>query len=166
MACAAETSPASLRLGLRPAHGGIEVKVLKRRGPSCDNDLFIPLGDMPDRRHVPGFDHAPFVQPLPAIITAGSASPVLVGTRPVCRDAGWAGNISIFSCEGAWDTSRNARRRNYCARKHGARPGPGLRNETPLANPRTAPAPPGALACVPPSQCAHTERLAGCPRRT
>jgi protein ImuA len=78
MACAAEPSPASLRLGLRPAHGGIEVEVLKRRGPSCDNDLFIPLGDMPDRRHIPEFDHAPSVQSLPAIIAAGSTSPVLV----------------------------------------------------------------------------------------
>lgn len=78
MACAAEPSPATLRLGLRPAHGGVVVEVLKRRGPACDTGLFLPLGDMPDRRHLPEFDHAPSVQPLPALAAAGSAAPLLV----------------------------------------------------------------------------------------
>lgn len=84
MAAAMEPSPAPLRLALRPAHGGLEVEIVKRRGPAADDTVFIPVTDMPGRRrHHPatapaGPDHASPVQPLPAFIAAGSAAPVLV----------------------------------------------------------------------------------------
>lgn len=78
IACASEPSPAALRLGLRPCHGGVVVDMLKRRGPASDAPLFLPLDDMPDRRHLPEFDHAPLVQPVPAVAAARSATPLLV----------------------------------------------------------------------------------------
>lgn len=77
LSCATEPSPAVLRLGLKPAHGGIAVDVLKRRGPQCEAELIIPLGDMPDRR-IDHDNHAPPIQPVPAVFAAGSTAPVLV----------------------------------------------------------------------------------------
>ena len=43
LAAAQEASPAPLRLGVRPAPGGIEIDFLKRRGPRRDTALFLPL---------------------------------------------------------------------------------------------------------------------------
>lgn len=45
--CAQDPSPAPLRLALRPAHGGIEVGILKRRGPHCAQALHLVLDDTP-----------------------------------------------------------------------------------------------------------------------
>lgn len=79
MACAAESSPALLRLGLRPAHGGVHVSILKRRGPSCDDALYVRLAGMPDRRHLPETNHAsPVPQPVLAVAAAQRAASVLV----------------------------------------------------------------------------------------
>jgi protein ImuA len=78
MAAASEASPASLRLGIRPALGGAEVEVLKRRGPVADKTLFIPLPDMPTGRHPVHHENAPAVNFIPAAITARDAPPVLV----------------------------------------------------------------------------------------
>lgn len=78
MASAAEASPAPLRLGLRPAHGGVSVEVIKRRGPAAADTLFIRLADMPVGRHHPEHDHAALPQPVPAPAAARSAAPVLV----------------------------------------------------------------------------------------
>jgi protein ImuA len=44
---ALETSPSPLRIGLRPALGGIEVTMIKRRGPQSEHAIFLPLTDMP-----------------------------------------------------------------------------------------------------------------------
>ncbi|WP_229257913.1 translesion DNA synthesis-associated protein ImuA [Duganella margarita] len=78
LSCASEASPAPLRLGLRPAVGGVAVDVLKRRGPACDAALYIPLPDMPAGRHPLHHENAPAVQFAPAAITARNAAPVLV----------------------------------------------------------------------------------------
>jgi protein ImuA len=78
MACASEASPAPLRLGLRPAVGGVAVEILKRRGPACDQALYVPLPDMPAGRHPLHHENAPAVKFTPAAITARNAAPVLV----------------------------------------------------------------------------------------
>lgn len=78
LASAMEPSPAPLRVGLRPAHGGALVEILKRRGPAIDEPIFIPLPDMPSRRQPVETDHAPAVQPIPAPIAIAGAAPVLV----------------------------------------------------------------------------------------
>ncbi|MDE2430154.1 MAG: translesion DNA synthesis-associated protein ImuA [Burkholderiales bacterium] len=46
-----ELSPALLRLALRPALGGVNVNVIKRRGSIKDEAMYIPLPDMPARRY-------------------------------------------------------------------------------------------------------------------
>ena len=78
LASAAEASPAPLRLGLRPAAGGIAVEILKRRGPATDNLLFIPLSDMPAGRHPLNHENPAPVKYPSAVITARNAAPVLV----------------------------------------------------------------------------------------
>lgn len=79
MACAQEPSPALLRLGLRPAHGGVNVSVVKRRGPSCDDDIYVRLADMPDRRHVPDTEHATITHQFAFSVAATrGTAPVLV----------------------------------------------------------------------------------------
>lgn len=75
---AMEPSPASLRLALRPAHGGVLVEIVKPRGPAADEPIFVSLPDMPSRRHSVEIDNAPAVQPIPAPIATGSPAPVLV----------------------------------------------------------------------------------------
>jgi protein ImuA len=43
LAAAQDPSAAPLRLSLRPAEGGINIEFIKRRGPSTDQALFLPL---------------------------------------------------------------------------------------------------------------------------
>jgi protein ImuA len=43
LASAQDASPAPLRLALRPAQGGIEIGIVKRRGPHRDASLYLPL---------------------------------------------------------------------------------------------------------------------------
>lgn len=61
LAAAQDASPAPLRLGLRPAPGGIEVQFLKRRGPQRDERLFVPL---PNNGRIQ--QHRPAARPAPA----------------------------------------------------------------------------------------------------
>jgi protein ImuA len=77
LAQAEQASPAPLRLGLRAAAGGIELTILKRRGPRRDLPLFVPLADMP-RTFPVAIDHAPVDRLAPAAVTAGMLSTVLV----------------------------------------------------------------------------------------
>ena len=72
LAAAQDASPAPLRLGLRPAVGGIEIEFIKRRGPQRDAPLFLPLTPSLLQRH------APLDRPLPAPVSAGSVLPQLV----------------------------------------------------------------------------------------
>jgi protein ImuA len=44
LAASHDSSPAPLRLALRPQAGGIEIDFVKRRGPQRDAPLFLPLG--------------------------------------------------------------------------------------------------------------------------
>lgn len=43
LAVAQDASPSPLRLSLRPAHGGINIGFVKRKGPLRDEPLFLPL---------------------------------------------------------------------------------------------------------------------------
>lgn len=43
LAASQDSSPAPLRLSLRPAEGGLDIGFLKRRGPQRDEPLFLPL---------------------------------------------------------------------------------------------------------------------------
>ncbi|SAK42586.1 cell division protein [Caballeronia fortuita] len=47
LACAQDASPATLRLAVRPADGGVDVNVVKRRGPTRCEKLFVPLQPSP-----------------------------------------------------------------------------------------------------------------------
>jgi protein ImuA len=47
IAAAQDASPAPLRLALRPAAGGIEIDVIKRRGPQAAAPFYVRLHDMP-----------------------------------------------------------------------------------------------------------------------
>ena len=47
IACAQDASPSPLRLALRPAIGGIDIGIVKRRGPHRDDALFLRLDGMP-----------------------------------------------------------------------------------------------------------------------
>lgn len=78
MACASEAPPASLRLGIRPAVGGVQVEVLKRRGPASDKTVFIPPPDMPTVRHPSHHENATVLNFVPAASIARNAPPVLV----------------------------------------------------------------------------------------
>ncbi len=88
LAQAQDTSPAPLRLGLRPAPGGLRLTLVKRRGPPRDDDLFLPLAGLPAAPDIflaftpstPSTipDHAPMDRRAPAAITAGNLSPALV----------------------------------------------------------------------------------------
>ncbi|QGZ39177.1 protein ImuA [Pseudoduganella flava] len=73
LAAARDASPASLRLSLRPAAGGIEIGFVKRRGPQRDAPLFLPLAPSLLQRH------APLDRPAPAPAPARSVLPELVG---------------------------------------------------------------------------------------
>jgi len=53
LAAAQDASPASLRLAVRPALGGIEIDILKRRGPQRETALFLPLSPSFVHRHAP-----------------------------------------------------------------------------------------------------------------
>lgn len=66
------SSPAPLRLGVRPAPGGIAIDFVKRRGPQRDAPLFLPLTPSLLQRHAT-MDRA---QPAPA--PARSVLPELV----------------------------------------------------------------------------------------
>jgi protein ImuA len=72
LAAAQDSSPAPLRLSLRPAAGGLNIEFVKRRGPQRDAPLFLPLTPSLLQRH------ASLDRPLPAPVTARSILPELV----------------------------------------------------------------------------------------
>ena len=73
LASAQDSSPAPLRLSLRPAAGGLEIGFIKRRGPQRDAPLFLPLAPSLLQRH------ATLDRALPAPAPARSVQPELVG---------------------------------------------------------------------------------------
>jgi protein ImuA len=78
LASSMEPSPAPLRLALSPAQGGTVVEILKRRGPVADDPIFIPLVDMPSRRHPAETDHAPAIERVLAPAAVAGDATVLV----------------------------------------------------------------------------------------
>jgi protein ImuA len=71
LAAAQDSSPAPLRLSLRPAPGGLDIEFVKRRGPQRDTPLFLPLTPSLLQRH------ATLDRALPAPVTARSILPEL-----------------------------------------------------------------------------------------
>jgi len=69
LAAAQDASPAPLRLGLRPAANGIDIEFIKRRGPSRDEPLFLPLS-------VPHVQTRPRILPLRIPVPAPGPIPV------------------------------------------------------------------------------------------
>jgi protein ImuA len=76
--CAHETSPAVLRLGVRPALAGLQLDILKRRGPHAEQALYLALPTMPSSRHLPEMNDAPVVLPASAPVATRSAAATLV----------------------------------------------------------------------------------------
>lgn len=68
LAAAQDTSPAPLRLSLRPAAGGIEIGFVKRRGPQRDEPLFLPMS-VPSMTPTVPTRHVPTPRPaqVPAV---------------------------------------------------------------------------------------------------
>lgn len=73
LAAAQDASPATLRLSVKPAAGGIDIGFVKRRGPQRDAPLFLPLTPSLLQRH------ASLDRPAPAPAPARSLLPALVG---------------------------------------------------------------------------------------
>ncbi|WP_296002068.1 translesion DNA synthesis-associated protein ImuA [Rugamonas sp.] len=78
LAAAADASPSSLRLALRPALRGVAVDIVKRRGPHCESPIFVALADMPAGRVLDQDHHETLIRRLPAIAAAGSVAAALV----------------------------------------------------------------------------------------
>jgi protein ImuA len=79
LAAAQDASPSPLRLCLRPAIGGIDVEIVKRRGPQREGSLFLPLGFAPALRPLSRRSKdAPVDRRIPAAAAARSISPALV----------------------------------------------------------------------------------------
>jgi protein ImuA len=78
MSCAADASPAPLRVALRPASGGVSAEIIKRRGPHHDQPLFIPLADLPARQKFLDEQNEVLAQRLPAASVTGVHQAALV----------------------------------------------------------------------------------------
>lgn len=86
-ACAPDSSPAPLRLHVSPAAGGLQISLLKRRGPQRDTPLFIALPPSDVISPSTGFStplhapprHATLDRLAPAAAAAGNVSSALVG---------------------------------------------------------------------------------------
>ncbi len=68
LAAAADASVSPLRIALRPATGGVSADIIKRKGPTCDLPIFVPLVDMPVPHTSVTENEAP-VDRTPATIT-------------------------------------------------------------------------------------------------
>ncbi|WP_227544633.1 translesion DNA synthesis-associated protein ImuA [Sapientia aquatica] len=73
-----DSSPAQLRIALRPAAGGISLKIVKRRGPLSGQRLFIPLVTMPVSRHPLEQQNAPVVVRTRPVVGTRSDTSILV----------------------------------------------------------------------------------------
>ena len=73
-----DSSPALLRIALRPAAGGISLKIVKRRGPLSGQRLFIPLATMPASRHPSEQENAPVAVRARPVVGTRSDTSILV----------------------------------------------------------------------------------------
>lgn len=87
LATAQDASPAPLRLGVRPARAGVDISMIKRRGPLCANPFYVALAGMPGTPSAPSFTqpnspppfhHAPLDQRAPAAAVTRIDSSALV----------------------------------------------------------------------------------------
>ncbi|MCC2666101.1 MAG: imuA [Gammaproteobacteria bacterium] len=78
MSNAQDASPASLRLILRPASGGIGIDLIKRRGPPSAAPFYVWLPGMPSLLPQINKHHAIVDRHTPAITASGSITTVLV----------------------------------------------------------------------------------------
>jgi protein ImuA len=81
LSTAQDSSPAPLRLALRPAHAGVAIDIVKRRGPRRDDALYLQLDDKsapsfnPTSTH---FSHAPVDRRAPAVTASRNVPAALV----------------------------------------------------------------------------------------
>jgi protein ImuA len=70
LAAARDTSPAPLRLALRPAQDGLSIEFVKRRGPKRDEPLVVPLTPSPIllSRHA-SLDRVTSATPRPRVVS-------------------------------------------------------------------------------------------------
>jgi protein ImuA len=83
LSAAQNSSPAPLRLALRPAAAGVAIEIVKRRGPQHDTAIHLQLDETPAA--APGipsnslpFNHASLDRRAPAAAAAGNISSALV----------------------------------------------------------------------------------------
>lgn len=83
LSAAQESSPATLRLALRPQSGGVRIDILKRRGPLCGQSLSLQwpqpwTESRPFFSSIEGLRHACVDSRAPAVVAARVAAPALV----------------------------------------------------------------------------------------
>jgi protein ImuA len=72
LACAQDSSPASLRLAVRPAADGIAIELIKRKGPASAQPLIVQLSPSPNL--MSGYRRAPRRPIEPPVHTVENAS--------------------------------------------------------------------------------------------
>ncbi|MPQ56273.1 translesion DNA synthesis-associated protein ImuA [Duganella sp. FT27W] len=77
LSAAMDASPSPLRMSLRPAAGGVSVDIIKRKGPHCDELIFVPLPDMPVPQRSPVVPAEEVFTPAPGVL-ARREVPVLM----------------------------------------------------------------------------------------
>lgn len=77
LAAAADASVSPLRIALRPALGGVSADIIKRKGPTCDAPIFVPLLDMPVP-HLPVTEHETPAERAPATTASRSRTSAMV----------------------------------------------------------------------------------------
>ena len=78
LACAQDASPSPLRLALHPASGGLDIDIVKRRGPQRDELLHLRLEDTPAILTNTDSDHAHMDRRAPAATAARNHPAALV----------------------------------------------------------------------------------------
>ena len=79
LSTAQDSSPAPLRLALRPAHAGVSIDIVKRRGPRRDDALYLQLDDKAAPSFNPtSLNHAPVDRRAPAVAASRNVPAALV----------------------------------------------------------------------------------------
>jgi protein ImuA len=74
-----DASPAPLRISLRAANGGVDIDIVKRRGPHHERSLFLPLNHLPASRSTQTEAHHALVdRRAPAVAAARNVPAALV----------------------------------------------------------------------------------------
>lgn len=79
LSSAQDSSPAPLRLALRPAHAGMTIDIVKRRGPRRDDALYLQLDERAAiSLNTTSLNHAPVDRLAPAVIAPRNVPAALV----------------------------------------------------------------------------------------